>query len=71
MLKLLSFRFQHYFGPLPCYLSKGPLKRDFLDIYLTTFYAVPKFKNTSAMRGIFVLKMFKIESSFGACKEKN
>ena len=22
---------------LPCYLLKGPLKRDFLDIYLTTF----------------------------------
>ena len=54
----------------PCYLSKGPPKRDFLDIYLTTFSGVRKFKNTSAMRLIFLLKMFKIECEFRECKKK-
>ena len=56
---------------LPCYLSKGPLKRDFLDIYVTIFFGVSKFKNASAMRVIFLLKMFKIESKFPKCKKKN
>ena len=37
---------------LPCYSLKGRLKPDFLDIYLTTFFEVRKFKNTSAMRVI-------------------
>ena len=44
----------------PCCLSKGLLKRDFLDIYLTTFSGVPNFGNKSAMRVILFLKMFKI-----------
>ena len=35
---------------LPCWMSKGPLKRDFLDIYRTTFFGVRNFENTSAMR---------------------
>ena len=47
---------------LPSYLWNGPLKRDFLDIYITTFFGVRKFQNTSALRVIFSLKMFKIES---------
>ena len=55
---------------LPLYLSKGPLKWDFLDIYLTTFFGVRKFKNTSAMRVIFFLKMFKIESKIWKFKKK-
>ena len=55
---------------LPCYLSKHHLKGDFLDIYLTTFFGVRKFKNTSAMRVIFLLKMFKIESKFRKWKKK-
>ena len=41
-----------------------------LDIYLTTFFGVHKFKNTSAMRAIFCWKMFKIESKFRKCKKK-
>ena len=53
---------------LPCYLSKDPLKLDFLDIYLTTFFGVCKFKNTSAIRVILFLKMFKTESKFRKCK---
>ena len=55
---------------LPCYLSKHHLKGDFLDIYLTTFFGVRKFKNTSAMRVTFLLKMFKIESKFRKWKKK-
>ena len=70
MLKLLSLRFQHCFGPLPCYLSKGPLKRDFLDIFFTKFSGVRKFKTTSAVQVIFFLKMFKIESRFPKFNKK-
>ena len=55
----------------PCYLLKGPLKGDFLDIYLNTFFGVPKLKNTSRMRVITFLKIFKTESKFGKCKKKN
>ena len=36
----------------------------FLDIYLTTFFGVHNFKNTSAMRVIFTSKIFKIECKF-------
>ena len=53
-----------------CYLSKGPLKRDFLDIYLTTIFGVRKFKNTSAMSIILFLEMLKIESIFRKCEKK-
>ena len=54
---------------LPCYLSKDPLKRDFLDIYLTTFFGIPNFKKTSTMGVMFVWKIFKIESKFRKCKK--
>ena len=43
---------------LPCCLSKGPLKHDFLDIYLTTFSGVRNFGKKSAMSVIVFLKMF-------------
>ena len=56
---------------LPYHLSKSTLKRDFLDIYLTTFFGVRKFKNTSATSVSFCLKMFKIEAKFPKCKKKN
>ena len=36
------------------------MKQDFLDIYLTPFLGVGNFKNTSAMKVIFTVKMFKI-----------
>ena len=38
---------------LPCCLSMGHLKREFLDIYLSTFFGARNFRNTSAMRVIF------------------
>ena len=50
-----------------CYLSNNPLKGDFLDIYLTTFFGVHNSKNIFAMRVIFFLKMFKIQSKFRKC----
>ena len=34
-------------------MSKGPLRRDCLDIYLTTFFGELNFGNKSAMRVIF------------------
>ena len=55
----------------PCYLWKGPLKENFLEIYLITFFGVHKLKNISAMRVIFFLKMFKIETKFRKWKKKN
>ena len=55
---------------LPCSFWQGPLKRHFLDIYLTTLFGVPKLKITSAMTGILSLKMFKIEFILPKCKKK-
>ena len=55
---------------LPCPLSKGPLKWEYLDIYLTTCFEVRKFKYTSAIRVIFFSKRFKIESKLRKLKKK-
>ena len=69
MVKVLSFSFGKRFEPFSMLLVEGPLRLDFLDIYLTTFFGFPKFKNTSAMRIIFFLKMFKIKSKFRKWKK--
>ena len=45
---------------LPSSFSKGPMKPDFSDIDLTTFFGVRNFRNKSAIRIILFLKMFKI-----------
>ena len=58
MVKVVFFRFQKSFVPLPCCLSKGPQKREFLDIYFTTCFGVRNFGNTPALRVIFLLKIF-------------
>ena len=62
--------FHRVLACLPCPLSKGSLKWEFLDIYLTTYFEVRKFKYTSAMRVILFSKMFKIESKFRKLKKK-
>ena len=49
--------FNNVWARLPCYFSKGPLKRVSLDIYLTTFFGPRYFGNTSATREIFFVKM--------------
>ena len=48
----------------------GPLKGDFLDIYVTTFFGVPKYKNRVAMRVIFFLKMLKLNLNFENAKKE-
>ena len=55
---------------LPCHLSKGPLKWEFLDIYLTTYSGVRKFKNTSTMKVMLFWKIFKIKSKFSKLRKK-
>ena len=49
---------------LPCCYSAGPLKRDFLDIYLTTYFGVPNFGNTQVMRIILFWKVSKCNTNF-------
>ena len=51
-------------------LLMGPLKQDFLDSYLATYFGVGKFKNISAMRVIFFSKVLQIESKFRKYKKK-
>ena len=55
---------------LPWFFSKSLLKRDFLDIYLTTVFGVRNFQNTWSIRVIIFLKMYKILSAFQKCKKK-
>ena len=51
-------------APLLCCLWKDLLKGHFLDIYLIIFLRVPNFRNTSAMRAIFCLKILKLNVNF-------
>ena len=50
MVKVAWFRLQQCLVPLTCYLSKGRMRGEFLEIWLTTFFGVLDFGNTSAMR---------------------
>ena len=63
-LKLVYSDFSTVWSHLPCCLSKGPLKCDFLDIYLTTFFGIRSFGNTSYMRVIFYQKCSKVYLHF-------
>ena len=56
MVKVLSFRFQHRLILFTFCLLKGPLKPEFLDIYLNTDFGVRNFQNASAMTVIFCRK---------------
>ena len=51
-------------------MSKGPLKPDFLNIYVTTSFGVRKLKNASTTRISFFVKVVKIEGKFRKCKKK-
>ena len=68
---MLPLRFQQFFGPFTLLLVEESLKWNFLNIYLTVIFGIRKFQNTSAMRVIFFLKMFKIEFKFWKCKENS
>ena len=70
MIKVLSFRFQQCVGLFTLLLFEGPLKQDFLDVYLTTFFGVRKRENTSAVTVILFYKILKFESKFPECKKK-
>ena len=69
MVKVLLSSLNSVLAGLAYYLSKVPLKSNFLDIYLITLFGLPQLKNTSPMRIIFFFKMFKIESKFTKCKK--
>ena len=60
MVKVLSCRLQMCLRPFTMFLSKYDLRQEFLDIYLITFWGVRNFGNTSSMRVMFFLKIFKI-----------
>ena len=60
MVNVALFRFQQCLVLLGCGLLKGPLKEDFLEIFLTRFFGVCNFGKTSPIKVIFFLKMFKI-----------
>ena len=62
MVKILSQRFEKSFGLFIMLLVEGSSEVDFLNIFLTTFLGVRKFKNTSAM--------FKIDSKFQKYQKK-
>ena len=49
--------FSSLWYPLGCWLWNGCLKQGFLEIYLTTWFAVRNFGNTSAIRMIFYFKL--------------
>ena len=55
---------------MPCFLSKGPFKEEFLDIDLTTFFGALNFGNTSTMKVIFFWKMLKPNINFKNAKKK-
>ena len=58
--KCLKFNIDLKNAHFPCSVSKGPLKHGFLDIYLTMFFGAGISRNTSAIKVILFLKMFKI-----------
>ena len=70
MVEVLSSALNSLSPLLPCYSWKGPLKRDFLEIYLTTPFGFRNLKNGSTMRVRFFLKMFKIKGKFRNAKKK-
>ena len=55
---------------LPCCLSRGPLKREFLDIYLSKSFGVGNFGNTEAMRVIFFWKCSKFNGDLENAAKK-
>ena len=60
MINVPVVMFQQWLDGFPSCLSKGTLKRYFIDIYLTTFLEVRNFEVTSGMTVIFLLNMLKI-----------
>ena len=53
------FQISTVFGPITRLLVERSSETGFLNNYLTTFFGVHYFQNTSAIMVIFYLKMFK------------
>ena len=70
MGKLLSFRLEQCFGPFTMLFFAENSETGLFRIYLITFLGVGKVKNTSAIRFIFSLKIFKIESRLSKCAKR-
>ena len=66
MVNVLSFRFLRCFGLFIMLLVQGSSEA---GLYLITFFGARKFKNRSAIRLIFFLKLFKNESILVKCKK--
>ena len=64
MIKLLWWRFQQCLGTFPILLSKHPLKREFLDIYLTRFSESVTSKIQNLWRSSFYWKCLKFNLDF-------
>ena len=54
IVKVLPFRLQQRIDPFRCCLFKGPLKHNFLDIYLIMFLGASISGDTSAMMLAFL-----------------
>ena len=70
MVNVVLNRFQHCFGPFTILLVEGYSEKGLFRNLPNPFFAVRKFKNTSALRVTFFLKIFQIESKFRKCKKK-
>ena len=68
--KCCSVDFDCAWQHLPCCLSKGPIKRNFLDIYRTTFLESVFSEIKNLWGSSFFFKIFKISARFRKCKKK-
>ena len=69
MLKVLPSRFQQCLFPSPCWSPKCPLKRHFLDIYLSMFFGVHNFKIHQLWVSSFFAKCLKFNVDFKNAKK--
>ena len=70
MVKVLFVSFEKCFGSFTILLVEGSSETGLFRLYLTTYFEVRKIKNPSAMRVIFVLKMFKFKLNLENAKRK-
>ena len=70
MIKVPLYRFQMSLGPFAMFFLKSPIKQDFTEIFLITFFGDGNLGNTSAMRVIFFLKTSKFNVDFKNAEKK-
>ena len=70
MVKVLSFIFQQCFCVFTMLLVEGSSETGLFRDLSNQVFRSRKFKNTSALKVIFFLDMFKIKSKFRKCKKK-